>query len=197
MTRCGGVIGGCAGLASACAGDRHGCALRASHRSGGEIPRHVHTFGLADPTGSQRRGSDANPRGARAPPRAQRAARRGRREAPARQLRRGHLLLRRDADLARLNERPLPRGDHDSATIAFAFPPGRNGRALRRRPGSGRSGPAEASAHARLRPRARVRSVTGTPPVSASTHGRHLYCNSDSEFLAGSVIQAKRAKPAS
>lgn len=42
----------CAGLVFACA-DRHGCALGASHCPGGEIPRHVHTFGLADPTGSQ------------------------------------------------------------------------------------------------------------------------------------------------
>src|SRR5450755_4901062 len=53
MTGCGWVIGGCAGLASVCVVDRHGCALRAPHRSGGEIPRHVHTFGLADPVGAQ------------------------------------------------------------------------------------------------------------------------------------------------
>jgi hypothetical protein len=44
MTRCGEVIGRCAGLVFACAGDRHGCALRASDRSRGEVPRHVHTF---------------------------------------------------------------------------------------------------------------------------------------------------------
>ena len=40
-------------------------------------------------------------------------------------------------------------------------------------------------------------SVIRTLPVPAAIDGRHLYCDSASEFLAGSVIQAKSAKPAS
>jgi hypothetical protein len=48
-----GLPGGCAGLVSACADDRNGCALCASDCLGGELPRHVDTFGLAGATGSQ------------------------------------------------------------------------------------------------------------------------------------------------
>jgi hypothetical protein len=50
-------------------------------------------------------------------------------------------------------------GDRDSATIAFAFPPGRNRRSLRRRGGSRRR-PHRASPQDRLRPRAGVRSLS-------------------------------------
>jgi len=48
MSRDLGVRDGCVGLAFACARDRHGCGLGASDRSGGEIPRDIHTFGLCD-----------------------------------------------------------------------------------------------------------------------------------------------------
>lgn len=47
MTRSGRVTGGCGGRACACAGDRHGRAMRASHRSSGEIGWHVHALGIA------------------------------------------------------------------------------------------------------------------------------------------------------